>query len=364
MAFFGWLLDPHRQFVWTKITTGVFTFLIIIIVSSFTAYWPAISWSNFFIIFDWIVIFFILTQTVTTRQRFFILLLIFLIASFKLSFFGARTWAMRGFSFTRWGLMGPKGYFENSGELSIQMLVFAPIALFFTIGLKDHLKGWQIKLLYLMPITAAMTVLGASSRGSQLALALQVLSLVVMTKYRFRILISIVLIFLIGYQLLPSKEKVRFRDMGKDDTSIQRLLYWKHGWQMMKEHPSLGVGYFNFIPYYTRYYPQDLINRKEAQLPHNIFIQVGTDTGFTGLIIFCILIVGAFTSMFKVGKEARRYGDMLCYNLAKGMNLSLIGFVVAGQFVTVAYYPFFWIHLAFVNIICTYWKNENLLSKI
>ena len=41
------------------------------------------------------------------------------------------------------------------------------------------------------------------------------------------------------------------------------------------------------------------------------------------------------------------------------MNLALLGYVVAGQFVTVAYYPYTWIHLMFVTAIGTFWENEK-----
>ncbi|MFO7728312.1 MAG: DUF5935 domain-containing protein [Desulfonatronovibrio sp.] len=125
LAFIGWMLDPYKRFVWNKITTGVFVFMLLIVFSSFSAYWPQISWDEFMKSFNWVVIFFVLTQTVNTRQRFYILLLIFFLASFKLSLYGARTFAMRGFSFASWGLAGPQGFFQNPGELAIQMVVFA-----------------------------------------------------------------------------------------------------------------------------------------------------------------------------------------------------------------------------------------------
>ena len=363
LAFLGWLLDPERQFVWTKITTGIFVFLIVIILSSFNAYWPGESWKNFMNYFNWVVVFFVLTQTVNTRQRFFILLLIFFLASFKLSQYGARTWVMMGFGFSDWGLRGPQGFFENPGELAIQMVVFAPMVLFFILGIKSCLKTWQVRFLYLIPVTAALTCLGTNTRGGQLALAVQVLLLIFATKHRFKALIMIAIIGAVGYQLLPAEQKSRFEDMGKDSTSIQRQLYWKHGWQMMKDHPWLGVGYFNFPPYYTTHHSDDLVGMVarwgKAELPHNIFIQVGTDTGFTGLAVFLFLIAAGFLSIRKIGREAAKSGDVFVENLAKGMNLALIGYIVAGQFVTVAYYPFFWIHLALVTAMCTFWRNEH-----
>ena len=359
LAFIGWVADPKRQFVWTKITTGISAYLILVILSSNLAYWPDISWSYFMDFFNWVVVFFVLTQVTTTRQRFFILLLIFMVASFKLSQHGARTWAMRGFGFTKWGLMGPRGYFQNSGELAIQMVVFAPIAYFFILGIKSYLKRWQVNLLYLMPITASMTVLGASSRGGQLALAVQLVALIMMTKNRFKALIVIVVIGFIGFQSLPEEQKARLNYIGSDTTSMQRILYLQHGWSMIKNHPYLGVGYFNFSSYYDLYYSDDLLTRKEAEVPHNIFIQIGTDVGFSGLGIYLSLLGMSWAAMRKIGKKAARLGDVFVCNLAKGMNLALLGYVVAAQFVTVTYYPFFWIHLMFVTSMCTFFCNEQ-----
>lgn len=361
LGFLGWLMDPKKQFVWNWMTTGIFVFLGVIIAASFTAYWPAISREYWMDYFNWVVVFFVLTQTTTTRERFIILLLIFMIASFKLSFYGARTWTMMGFGFSDWGLRGPRGFFENPGELAIQMLVFAPLALFFIIGIRDHIrKRWQLWLLYLVPLTAAMTVMGTNTRGGQLALAVQIVLLILMTKHRFKALIGVAILAVAAWHLLPEEQKERFEASGEDPTSMQRLLYWEHGWQMMKDHPFLGVGYFNFPPYFTRFHAEDLIlpQLERAELPHNIFIQVGTDTGFIGLSIFIGMIAGCYLAMLRAGAAARGRGDPFVENITKGMNLALIGYVIAGQFVTVAYYPYLWIHLVFATAILTFVRNE------
>ncbi|MDT8453028.1 MAG: O-antigen ligase family protein [Gammaproteobacteria bacterium] len=359
LALLGWLVSANKQFVWTSATTGVFFLLFIITLSSYTAYWPQVSWQHFMDYFSWVIVFFVLTQTITTRQQFFILLLIFMLASFKLSQFGAISWAASGFSYRSWGIRGPEGFFENPGELAIQMLVFAPIALFFIQGIKEHIKPWLVKFLYLMPITAVFTIMGTNTRGGQLALAVQVLALIMMTKHRFKVIFAVTMITVAGYQFLPEEQKLRFEYSGKDVTSVQRLLYWEHGWTMMKEHPLLGVGYFNFIPYYERHHSEDIIGwRGRAELPHNIFIQVGTDTGFSGLAVFSLLIVGCYIGTRRIMQTAEANNDVFISNMAKGMNVALIGYVVAGQFVTVAYYPFFWVHITLVTIMATIIRNE------
>ena len=364
LALIGWLLDPNRRFVWTWASTGIAVFLGVIILASMTAYWPALSWSQFMNFFNWVVIFFVLTQIATTRVRFYILLLIFMLASLKLSQHGARVWAGMGFGFSGWGLRGPRGFFENPGELAIQMVIFAPIALFFSLAVASYVKRWQLYLLYLVPITAALTAIGTNTRGGQIALAVQVLALILTMKQRFKALLLVAILVAAGYYMLPEEQKVRFQEAGTDVTSQQRLLYWEHGWQMIKDHPALGVGYFNFIPYYNTYHIDDLvipalIRQRSAELPHNIFIQVGTDAGFIGLGVFLMLILGAFATMWRLGRQAYARGDPFVYNMSKGMNLALLGYVVAGQFVTVTYYPFFWIHLTFVAIMLHFWRTEQ-----
>ncbi len=101
--------------------------------------------------------------------------------------------------------------------------------------------------------------------------------------------------------LLPAAEKARFANIGKDNTSVQRLDYWKAGLKMIESHPFLGVGYYNFAPVYAAHDRAHLWHGK-AQLPHNIFIQVGTDAGLIGLGIFVMLIY----RNLKVAREIRR----------------------------------------------------------
>jgi putative inorganic carbon (hco3(-)) transporter len=352
LAFFGWLLNPRRQIVWTKITTGVFAYLALIILSSYFAYWPEVSWSAFMVYFNWVVVFFVLTQVVTTRERFFIILLIFFLASFKLSLFGARSLILRGF--TSWGIYGPEGFFQNPGELAVQMVVFAPLSLFFIYAIKEHLNTWQKFFLYLMPLTALMTVLGSNSRGSQVAMAIQGAMLILyMKRHRIKTVLIIIMFFIAAAYFLPVSQKERFHTAGKDGTSEQRLLYLKHGWQMIKDHPILGVGYFNFPRYYYLHHKDDLVrgSREHAQLPHNIFIQVGTDTGFLGLLIFIYLLFIAFVRTSRKIKEAKKRNDKFLEFICIGLNTSLVGYIIAGQFVTIAYYPYFWIHLFFIATI-------------
>ncbi|PSF04862.1 hypothetical protein C7H09_17715 [Marinobacter fuscus] len=341
-AILGCFTDKTVRWVSSSVNVLLILFLLIILLSSVLAYFPSASYRNLDKYYLWVVIYFLIINIVNTRKRFFIFICIFLVASFKISFSLALTWAQRGFSFTSWGLSGPPGFFQNSGELAIQMLVFWPIAWAFAHSLKPYVSKWWYRALMLMPITAIMVILGASSRGGQLALIVQLLVMNHRAVFRPKVLISMAVAFSLIWTFLPDEQKERFQSMGEDKTSRQRLLYWENGIDMIKENPLLGVGYFNFVPYFAMYYPEDVIVSK-VELPHNIFIQVGTDAGVIGFSVFLLLLLTAYRKSAKFKPDGCTKEVAL---VGKFTNLSLTGFIIAGQFVTVTYYPFLWIHLA------------------
>lgn len=340
-------MDPRRR--WVRDSTNVWISLlaVVIICSSAFAIYPSFSWKNWYNFFNWYVIYFIIINIVTTSERYFVFLAIFLVANFKLSFFGARTWAARGFGFESWGLAGPPGFFQNSSDFSSEMLMFAPIAFELALFVKPFVRRVTYWFLMLGALTGAMSVLGASSRGSQVALAAQGAWMAIQRGLKVKVLIAIALLAGVGYALLPAAEKARFASVGTDSTSIQRLAYWKAGLRMIEDHPFLGVGYYNFAPVYASH-ATDKLWHGVAQLPHNIFIQMGTDAGLIGLGIFLMLIYRNLKIAKEIRDTCKKHPDTPAFapSVARGLMLTTWGFVIAGQFNTVSYYPFLWINLA------------------
>jgi putative inorganic carbon (hco3(-)) transporter len=347
LSLLGFMMDRKARRVKDPINKWLIAFLGVIVLSCMNAYYSSFAWSFFNNFFFWVIIYFLIINIVNSEKRLFIFLAVFLLASFKLSSHGARTWAMRGFAFTDWGLMGPPGYFANSGELAIQMLMFAPIAYRLAIVCKPYLTKLKFFIFMLMPVTAAMTVMGASSRGGQLGMLVQVYLTFLKGRINFRAILIVGVLAAVGYFALPKEQLQRFQSAGNDRTSEQRLLYWKHGLEMIRENPVLGVGFYNFAPYYEAHFRYDMLY-ETAQLPHNIFVQVGTDTGLVGLFVYVVLIIKIFRASAAVRKMLAKDKQHWLYQLSLGLDAAFVGFLVAGQFVTVGYYPFMWINMAFV----------------
>lgn len=376
LSLIGRVMDRNTKWVSDPANIWLTLFLGAIVISSALATYPPYAWAHFMDFFGWFLIYFLVINIVTTERRFLIFLAVFLLASFKLSFFGAKTWTLRGFAFTKWGIQGPPGFFQNSGEYAIQMLMFSPVAAELALFLKPFLTKLRFYLLLLFPVTGAMSVMGASSRGAQIALVYQLYGTILKGRLNFKTLALAALVIYAGISLLPEEQKARFSSAGDDNTSQQRLLYWKRGIQMIEEHPAFGVGFFNFPVYMAAHYPEDVGHIVydqngvgSSELPHNIFIQVGTDAGAVGLLLFAALILRTAKAAREIRLLARAHpGPPKPFAaLAKGFLVALWGFVIAGQFVTVTYYPFFWINLAFMvslkNIARSYYSLASAESK-
>jgi len=71
-----------------------------------------------------------------------------------------------------------------------------------------------------------------------------------------------------------------------------------------------------------------------------------SELGYVGLIAFLLLIFSTYKNNSETINLSRQIDSRFLYNLAVSLNLSLLAYLVAGFFVTVLYYPYFWINLA------------------
>jgi putative inorganic carbon (hco3(-)) transporter len=357
-ALIGAFFDGSVKWVSSSANILLIIFAIVIFLSSLFAFYPEISKENYINFYNWFIIYFLIITIVNTRERFYIFQIVFILSSLKIAMGTSFVWAKRGFSFTTWGLQGPPGFFCNSGELTILMLTLFPLGFFLLTYKKSHVNLFEKILLTCCVCCPILTILGGSSRGSQIALAATWIVILRKKIFKFKYIILIIALVFAWNKLLPAEQKLRFSNMGKDVTSIQRKLYWKHGREMIAEHPILGVGFFNFAYYYRNHYSYDLLV-KSAQLPHNIFIQVGTDAGFMGLIPFSLLLLYALITPIVYCRRYDRNNDDLIVLCMVGAGYGIFGFIIAGQFVTVTYYPFLWIGLSFIVAAKNILKKEN-----
>ena len=332
-------------------------YALVVLLSSLKSTYPGTSFAKLRIFFDWFIIYFLIVKIINNEKRFFIFLLSFLIYSFKMSQHGALSWVMRGFSFADWGVTGAPGYFQNSGEVGIQMCIFIPLSVAFIFSIYKYLsKPWRI-FFYLMPVTGVFTIIASSSRGAMVGLAGSAIwSIKRRPKYFISGAFILLVVFFVIYQLIPQESINRFEQAGDDDTSLHRIERWHQGIAAMNKYPALGVGFDIWNLYYPDHYTPEY---EGSYLVHNIFVQCGSELGYSGLSVFGLMIISCFIITYKVRKMSLESDDKFLSTLTYGMDAALIGFMGSAFFVTVLYYPYFWIHCALTSCLYTAAKRKT-----
>ncbi len=314
------------------------------LLSAYNSLYPTISFRNIDIPFIWMLEALCFTSCINSTKKLKLILILFFLVLFKISFFGARTWVQRGFGFQDFGISGPAGFFQNSGELSLLMAMITIMSLSVMFG-NDRIK----KFYYIFPITTVMTVLAASSRASQLALLTgSFIFFLIKGKLNFKYLLIASAVLYGGYMLLPDEQKARFTSAGEDQTSQSRLLYWEKGLEMTENYPWLGVGFQAFPSYFHDNYadeiPEEASFGKTREVAHNTLIEVSSEAGYLGLAAYLLM----YFIVFKINKGSRRIlrGSELnkqqpwLYQFSIGLDITQILFVVGAFFMSVALYPY------------------------
>lgn len=311
-------------------------FSLILVASSVAAIYPDVAYGAWELYFSWVLVYILITSTVTTEKRFFIFMLAFLLFSFKMSQHGSRSWVLNGFAFRDWGAAGAPGWFQNSGEFGVQMCVFLPLSVEFILALRSHWGRVTRWVFYLFPVTAVASMVSSSSRGALVGGAAVALWWVARSKHRVRALLAVAVVGAATWAVVPPEQKARFAAAGEDDSSTNRIERWEDGLEMAKDNPLLGIGYENWGRHYG------------GRLPHNIFIEAASELGFTGFFAFLALIFGTFYINARTRRLVRSIPTETEFlkHMAFGLDGALIGYMGSGFFVTVLYYPFFWINLA------------------
>ena len=140
----------------------------------------------------------------------------------------------------------------------------------------------------------------------------------------------------------------------KDDynmtSPVGRKAIWKRGVGYMLTHPVLGVGANAFeqaegnLSEISRQYATENRGLKWSTA-HNSFVLVGAELGFTGLLLFVTMIGTSFAHLMRIKAGSHGDPEVTPEDAAFSQTLiaALIGFCVAGFFVSATYFAFLYV---------------------
>lgn len=254
-------------------------------------------------------------------------------------------------------LAGPVG--DPNFFAQILLIVF-PFA--FLLGLRERSIGLRFLALGAAAAVTATVVL-TYSRGGAVALGIvAVCCLFAARPSRARLLFGGALL-VTGLALLPATDFGRRletleqlgpgqEDPVEMDTSLRvRILYARVAWRMFLDHPVLGAGAGNYTVHYYDYANEVGSSSPEYDkaggdhYPHNLYLEVASETGLVGLITFGTVILLLFGNLYRAGAAHFREGDHLTAALASALLIAILGYLVSSLFLHGHFQRHLWILL-------------------
>lgn len=198
------------------------------------------------------------------------------------------------------------------------------------LGWRSDRRRW---LFFLLAMVSSVAAAGSNSRG---ATAGVILTLLVATLWKSRVLFIGLLVLALNYELwMPKRTLERFQEglqvsasgeinLAEDGTGAERVEIWKAGLRTFVKHP-LGIG-LGLYPWVVD--PTSEGKRKDA---HNEFILVLVELGLIGVFIYLWLLGGLWIRAWRTHQLDE---DALTRAMACGAMIGLVGALMASMFVS------------------------------
>lgn len=233
-----------------------------------------------------------------------------------------------------WGPVG--SFIEDNNSLALATVMTIPLLRYFHLEAKRRWLRWG--LLASMAL-CGLSALGSHSRGALLAIGGMVG--VLWLKSPGKLISGIVLILLVplAISFMPVKWEQRMRSIEsyqEDESALGRINAWTMAYNLAKDRLPLGGGFEIYDrSVFGRYAP----NPTDVHSAHSIYFQMLGEHGVVGLGLFLLLWFLVWRDASWIIRSARdREGMLWASNLARMIQVSLVGYAVGGAFLNLAYY--------------------------
>ncbi|HPW39915.1 MAG TPA: O-antigen ligase family protein [Bacillota bacterium] len=329
----------------------VVLFGIVLLYSFITSYTPGSSMLALLIHIAFIVFYFILVNTIKTRQQLYVLAALLVLSTTVTALYGLYQLKTVGATSEAWvdttlfeDIKARVGStFENPNVLGEYLVLIIPVAIAMLWGQKN----WISKLI-ILGLSAIMLgcLVYTYSRGAYVGLMLAFALFAVLRDRRF-IILGVIGLLMLPF-MLPASVINRFASIGNlnDTSSFYRISVWLGSLRLAQDYWLSGIGLglepFNLV------YPKYSLNAAYALHSHNIYIQLMIETGIAGLLMFFAIIAVYYKTMLAGFYKTRdRFTSTFMIAIASGM----AGYLAQGMVENIWYNNrvllTFWVMLAF-----------------
>lgn len=191
----------------------------------------------------------------------------------------------------------------------------------------------------------ALAVVTTYSRGGFLGLAIVVAAALVRSRHRVALGLGVAAMVVAMQSFLPGQWFDRMNSISTyeaDASSQIRLSMWKMAVEIARDRPLLGGGFKVFID--TAVYPRYNPDMSEFHDVHSIYFEMLGEHGVVGFALFFALGAATLWQLTWIRRQTRKRDELKwAYDMASMIFVSLVGYAVAGAFLTLATFDLYYL---------------------
>ncbi len=325
-----------RNFKWNFSGLGmcIILFLAVLLVSSLTSFARAGSLKVWAMYFVFVGFYFIIVNTIKTKEQLYGLLKILVISGALVALYGVMQYAFGWTTSNAWideemfedATMRVYSTLGNPNVLGEYLLMILPLAAVYMLKYKwNELSKWAYGAIFLV---LALCLVLTQSRGCWIGFMISAVIFVTFYEGKWWGLLPVILCILPF--VIPQTIVDRIMSVGNlEDTSTSYRVYiWMGTLGMMKHYWLGGIGMGEAA--FSQVYPFFSYNAIIAPHSHNLFLQLLVEAGISGLLMFVIMQVVFIKKMSIVymRNDKKSMDSMLALALGSGV----IGFLAQSMF--------------------------------
>jgi len=232
---------------------------------------------------------------------------------------------------------GPEGSFiEDNNALALAIVMTIPLLRYLQLQATRRWVWWG---LLVAMVLCGFSALGSQSRGGLLAIAAMIGYL--WWKSRSKLATGFVLVMLVPVAIgfMPEKWEDRMRSIEnyeQDASAMGRINAWMMAINLANDRPLVGGG---FEIYNDKVFGRYAPDPSDVHSAHSIYFQMLGEHGYVGLALFLLLWALVWRNASWINRQSRSRKNLhWASDLARMIQVSLIGYAVGGAFLNLAYY--------------------------
>ena len=314
----------------------------IFFLSTLFAAYPDVAWTKLAGVSKILLITFIILILFQDTKK---LNLLLMVTALSIGFFGLKGGIFAVMTGGKHMVLGPpRSAISGNTEIGLALIMLLPI---FLLLWRMETRNWLRLLLLATFGFSIVAIVSTYSRGAMIGLATVISILIWRSRHKFLLLF---LLPIAVYLLLTGLPEQWFARMGtiqtyeQDTSAMGRIVAWKLSYRLALDRPILGFGFSCFTEEtYHQYMHEYQYRAAKVADAHNIFFQVLAEHGYSGLILFAGLIFSTVLSLRAISRKANGDASLkYYYDFAQMLEVSFVGYLVSGLFLSRSYFDLFY----------------------